>query len=257
MILAAAVGNSTTMFALFGEDGGLTVRTVFSTDPHITADQYVIQLFSIFQLHGVDYKRLKGGIIASVVPTATEPLAAAIERLVGKPPLLVGAGIRTGLDIRADMHTQLGADIVAYCVEAAARYPSPVIVVDFGTAITFSVLRGNTYEGCVIAPGVQVSLEALSQQAAALPLISLSQPVTLLGRNTVDAMRAGVIYGSAGMVDGMLDRLEEATLPAASIIATGCYMDAIVPFCRRKLIREPDLLLHGLYRLFQKNTSPR
>lgn len=257
MILAAAIGNSTTTVALFEGEGRLTVQATISTDPHSTADQYAIALFSIFQLYRVNYKLIAGGIIASVVPSATKALAEAVERMVGKPPHIVGAGIRTGLDIRSDMHTQLGADIVAYCVEAAAKYPSPVIVVDFGTAITFSVLQGNTYAGCVIAPGVRVSLEALSQQAAALPHISLSKPSTLLGRNTVDAMRAGVIYGNASLVDGVLDRLEEATAPAAAVIATGSCAGDVVPYCRRKLIMEPDLLLQGLFRLFQKNTMPR
>lgn len=255
MILAVHIGNSTTAFALFDGDGKLAVRTTFSTDIHSTRDQYAVQLFSIFQLYGVDYGRIDGGIIASVVPPVTGALAGAVERLIGKPPLIVGAGIRTGLNIRADMHTQLGADIVAYCVEAVAEYPTPAIVVDFGTAITFSVLQGNTYEGCMIAPGVQVSLEALSQQAAELPRISLAPPAALLGRNTVDAMCAGVVYGNASLVDGVLDRLEEATQPAAAVIATGSFADFVVPYCRRKLLRDPELLLKGLYRVYQKNVG--
>jgi len=255
MILIADIGNSTTAFALLDEGGKPVVKTTLSTDLHATADQYAIQLFSVFQLYGVDIKSVSGGIIASVVPPLTAALSQAMERLMDKPPLVVGAGLKTGLNIRSDLHAQLGADIVAYCVGAAARYPSPIIVVDFGTAITFSALRDNVYEGCVIAPGVRVALEALSRQAAELPRISLSKPGPLLGHNTVDAMRAGALYGNAALVDGMLDRLEEALEPAKTIVATGAYADDVVPYCRRSILRHPDLLLEGLYLLYQKNTE--
>jgi len=257
MVLAADIGNTTTTVALFTEEGTLAVQSSVSTDPHATADQYAIQLFCVFQLYHVDAGQITGGIVASVVPPATQSLAAAVGRLIGKPPLVVGAGIRTGLNIKADMHAQLGADIVAYCIGAAAKYPSPVIVVDFGTAITFSVLRGHVYEGCAIAPGVRVSLEALSRRAAELPHISLTAPEDILGHNTVDAMRAGTVYGYASLVDGMLERLEEAVAPAAALVATGPYMDGIISHCRRTLIRDPQLRLEGLYLLYRKNTPEK
>lgn len=257
MVLTADIGNSTTTLALFDEGGKLAVRATFSTDAHATLDQYAIQLFSVFQLYCVDAGQITGGIIASVVPPVTAAMAGAVERLTGRPPLIVGAGIRTGLNIRADMHAQMGADIVACCVGAIAKYPSPVIVVDMGTAITFSVLRGNVYEGCAIAPGVRVGLEALSRQAAELPHISLAQPPSVLGHNTVDAMRSGTLYGNASLVDGMLERLEAATEPAATVVATGSCADDVVPFCQRAILCDPDLLLDGLYLLYQKNTEPR
>lgn len=255
MILTADIGNSTTALALFDETGTLTARSVFSTDSHATRDQYAIQLCAFLMLHQMDQSRITGGIVASVVPPATAALAEAVERLTGKPPLIVGAGIKTGLNIRSDLHVQLGADIVACCVGALAKYPSPLIVVDFGTAITFSVLRGNTYEGCVIAPGVRVAMDALSRQAAELPHISLTEPATLLGRNTVDAMRSGVVYGNASLVDGMLERLEEAVGQAANPVATGSYAADIVPHCRHAIRQDPDLLLDGLCLLYRKNTK--
>lgn len=257
MILAADIGNSTTTLALFAEDGTLTLRSTCSTDAHATGDQFAIQLFSLFQLYHIEPGHITGGIIASVVPSITNALAEAVERLTGKPPLVVGAGIRTGLNIRSDMHAQLGADIVAYCVGAIAKYPTPLIVVDFGTAITFSVLRDNVYEGCVIAPGVRLGLEALSRQAAELPNISLTAPASLLGHNTVDAMQSGTLYGNASLVDGMIARLEEETEPAVTLVATGTCADDVLPYCRRKILRDPDLLLEGLFRLYQKNTDPR
>jgi len=257
MVLLADIGNSTTTLALVEEGGAPSVRCTFSTDSHATGDQYALQLFSMLQFYHVDPHHVTGGVIASVVPPVTAALAAAVERLVGKPPLIVGAGVRTGLNIRAEMHAQLGADIVAYCVGAVAKYLSPVIVVDLSTAITFSVLRGSTYEGCVIAPGVRVGLEALSRHAAELPHISLSEPSALLGRNTVDAMRSGALYGNASLVDGMIARLEEATEPAATVVATGSCADDILPYCRRTILRDPDLLLEGLYLIYQKNSDPR
>ena len=260
MILTADIGNSITTLALFEEGGALALRSAYSTDPHATGAQFAVQLFSLFQLYHVDPEKITGGIIASVVPPVTAALAQAVERLTGKPPLIVGAGIRTGMNIRSDMHAQLGADIVAYCVGAIEKFdrcPSPVVVVDFGTAITFSVLRGNVYEGCVIAPGVRVGLEALSRQAAELPHISLNRPASLLGRNTVDAMRSGVIYGNASLVDGMLARIDEELSCSAVIIATGNYAGAVVPYCRHTIQQDPDLLLRGLFLLYQKNTEPR
>lgn len=260
MILTADIGNSTTTLALFEEGGALALRSTYSTDPHATGDQFAIQLFSLFQLHQVEPAQIKGGIIASVVPPVTAALARAVERLTGKPPLIVGTGIRTGLDIRSDMHAQLGADIVAYCVGAIERFdrcPSPVIVVDFGTAITFSVLRGNVYEGCVIAPGVRVGLEALSRQAAELPHISLNRPAVLLGHNTVDAMQSGVIYGNASLVDGMLTRIDEELGHTAAVIATGSYAGEVVPYCHHTIEQDPDLLLKGLFLLYQKNIDSR
>lgn len=257
VVLTADIGNSITLLALFDEQGTLVMRSNFSTDRHATMDQYAIQLFSIFQLYQVDVRQITGGIIASVVPPVTAAMAGAMERLMGKAPMVVGTGIRTGLNIRSDMHAQLGADIVASSVGAIAKYPSPVIVLDMGTAITFSVLRGNVYEGCVIAPGVRVAMEALSKQAAELPHISLAEPSSILGHNTVDAMRAGALYGNASLVDGMIVRLEEATQPAAAVVATGSYADDVVPYCRREILRDPDLLLDGLYLLYQKNTESR
>ncbi len=260
MILTADIGNSTTTLALFEEGGRLALRSTTSTDPHTTGDQFAIQLFSLFQLHRVEPGQITGGIIASVVPPVTAAMAQAVERLTGRPPLIVGAGIRTGLDIRSDMHAQLGADIVAYCVGAVHKFdkcPTPVIVVDLGTAITFSVLRGNVYEGCVIAPGVRVGLEALSRQAAELPHISLAPPASLLGRNTVDAMQSGVIYGNASLMDGMLSRLDENLGATATVIATGSFAADVVPYCRHAIQQDPDLLLNGLYLLYQKNTDPR
>ena len=183
-------------------------------------------------------------------------MVGAIRFLTGKKPLVVGPGVRTGLNIRSDLHNQLGSDIVASSVAAMAKYPSPVIVVDLGTATTFSLLRDGVYEGCAILPGVRLGLEALSRGTAELPLIALEAPASPLGRNTVDAMRAGVVYGHAGMVDSMAARFEAACgQPAAAVVATGGNAPLILPHCARPIVHDPHLLLDGLYLLYRKNTE--
>ncbi|MPN28005.1 Type III pantothenate kinase [bioreactor metagenome] len=153
------------------------------------------------------------------------------------------------------MHNQMGADIVCSAVAAIQKYPSPVIVVDMGTATTMTVLMGNVCEGCVIIPGVHLSLRALSERAAELPHISIEAPPSILGRNTIDAMRSGVVYGNASMLDGMIARLEVATAPAKTVVATGGNASKILPYCRREILFAPDLLLDGLYLLYLKNAE--
>lgn len=171
--------------------------------------------------------------------------------------MLMGPGVKTGLNIRSDIHTQMGTDIVACSVAAIAKYPGPIILVDMGTAIAMSVLVGNTYEGCVLLPGVTVALEALSNQAAELPHISIEPPASILGRNTVDAMRAGAVYGNASMVDGMIERLEEVSGSAATIVGTGEAGAEILQYCKRKITYDANLLLDGLYLIYKKSTGQK
>ena len=145
---------------------------------------------------------------------------------------------------------------MACSVAAIDKYPSPVIVIDMGTAITMSFLRGNVYEGCVIMPGVRVALEALSERAAALPHISITPPPSIFGHNTVDAMRAGVLYGNASMVDGMIGRLEEeAGISSAAVVATGGNAPDVLKYCKRDILYDADLLMNGLYLIYRKNTE--
>ena len=257
MVLAMDVSNSITTMGLFAPDGGLVFRSELTTPAQSTRDQYAVTLLDIFRLYGADVKAVTGSIVSSVVPSATAALCEAIELLTHKPPVIMGPGVRTGLNIKSDLHTQLGSDIVACSVGAAARYLTPLIVVEMGTAVTMSLVNGNIYEGCVIMPGVRVSLDALSDRAASLPRISVEPPASILGHNSVDAMRAGAVYGYASMVDGMIDRLEEASAPAACVVGTGSAGAEILQFCKRKITYDPDLLLRGLYLIHQKNTAPR
>ena len=256
MVLAIDIGNSTTTIALFGPDGKPAFRSDTATRRNTTRDQFAIVLKGIFDLYHADLTAIGGAVISSVVPSVTHAASASVELLTGKPPMMMSPGLKTGLNIKSDIHTQMGGDIVACSVAAIDKYPSPIIVIDMGTAITMSFLRGNVYEGCVIMPGVRLALEALSERAAALPHISITPPPSIFGHNTVDAMRAGVLYGNASMVDGMIGRLEEeAGISSAAVVATGGNAPDVLKYCKRDILYDADLLMNGLYLIYRKNTE--
>lgn len=254
MILTIDVGNSVTTIGLFDQNGTLKFRSDLSTGKKSARDQCAVTLLDIFRLYHADMSAVTGAIVSSVVPSVTSAICGAVEMLTGKTPMVMGPGVKTGLNIKSDLHTQMGSDIVAYSVGAVSKYQTPLIVIEMGTAITMSVLSGNVYEGCVIMPGVRVALEALSERAAALPHISIQAPPSILGHNTIDAMRSGAVYGNASMVDGMIERLEAVSEPVASVIGTGAAGLDILKYCKRKILYDPDLLLDGLYLIYQKNT---
>ena len=255
MVLAIDVGNTNMTIGLFSAEGALQLRATVKTVIDSTRDQFAMDLRSLFRLYDADVAAITGAIISSVVPPITTELTRAVKFLTGKSPLVVGSGIKTGLNIIAEAHGQLGADIVASSVAAIQKYPSPLIVIDMGTATTMSVLNQNTYQGCVIIPGLKISVEALSQRAAELPHISIEPPPSILARNTIDAMRAGAIYGHAAMLDSMIERLEEASQPAAAVVMTGGSGAIVRKYCKRDITYDANLLLDGLFLLYQKNAQ--
>ena len=179
----------------------------------------------------------------------------ALTRLLGKPPMIVGPGVKTGLNIRMEIHNQLGADLVADAVAALEKYPAPIIVIDMGTATTISYISAkHAYEGGLMFPGVRLSLDALSDHAAQLSDISLQYPKNLIGKNTEDCMRNGIVYGTAGMLDGIIDRIRE-TIPeeTPTIVATGNNAPVIVRYCRNKVVYDKYLLMEGLWAIYHKN----
>lgn len=256
MILAVDVGNSTTTVGLFDGAGKLTFRATLETSRSKTRDQCAIDLVGVFRLYGADIHAVDGSILSSVVPPLTAVFTDALTRITGKPPMVVGPGIKTGLNIKAEIHNQLGSDIVASSVAAIAAYPSPIVMVDLGTATSASLIVGSVYEGCVIMPGLILALEAMWSRADALPPISLeaSDPVELLGRTTEEAMRSGALYGHAAMLDGVIDRMEEAAGSPVTVVATGGGAPRILRYCRRTVHYDADLVMRGLYLLYQKNT---
>lgn len=256
MILAVDVGNSNTTVGLFNGTGELLFRALLETSRSKTRDQCAIELLGVFQLYGADACTVDGAILSSVVPPLTTIFIDAIARLTGTP-MVVGPGIRTGLNIKAEIHNQLGSDIVASSVAAIAKYPSPIVMVDMGTATSLSLIVGSVYEGCIIMPGLALALDALSERAAALPPISIetASPVGLMGHTTEEAMRSGVLYGHASMVDRMLERIEESIGQSVTTVATGGNAPRILRYCKRPIQYDADLIMTGLYLLYQKNAK--
>lgn len=256
MVLAIDIGNSTITVGLFRPEGTLKFRATLKTVKESTRDQLAIDVLNLFRLHGANMEDVSGTIISSVVPPLTKNLTRAVKFLTDKNPLIVGSGIKTGINILAESHGQLGADLVACSVACIHKYPSPVILIDIGTATSLSVLKGNTFLGCAICPGLSIGAEALAQRGAELPQISIEPPTSILGRNTIDAMSAGVVFGHAAMVDDMIRRMEEASQEAASVVMTGELGMMLNKYCKREIIYDGELLLDGLFLLYEKN-QPR
>ena len=255
MLLAIDAGNSTTSVGLFAPDRTLCFLASLDTDSRKTADQICVDLMNLFALYRHPITDVTGAILCSVVPPLNFMMEKALTRLLGHPPMVVGPGVKTGLNIRMPIQTQMGADIVANAVSALERFQPPIITIDMGTATTIGVIsEGRTYEGGLLLPGVQVSLEALSRRAAQLPDISLQHPKALIGKTTEDCMRSGIVYGTAGMLDSLIDRIrEEFPGKELSVVATGGNAPVIVRYCRNPIVYDKYLLMNGLWNIYQRN----
>nr|WP_319488234.1 type III pantothenate kinase [uncultured Caproiciproducens sp.] len=255
MILAIDVGNTNTVLGCMDDDKiHFTAR--FATDRTKTSDEYAILVQNLFMVNRCTFSKIEGGIISSVVPELSVVLQEAVEKVTEKVSLIVGSGVKTGLNILIDNPAQLGSDLVVDAVAAYAEYPKPALIFDMGTATTLSVLdeRGN-YIGGMIMPGVHLAMEALSRETAQLPHISLEAPKKITGTNTVDCMKSGAIFGNAAMLDGVIDRIEQELRQQATVVATGGLAHHIIPYCRRKIICDNDLTLKGLYIIYKKNVK--
>ena len=255
MLLAIDIGNSNISVGLFSRERTLHFLASIDTDSRKTADQISIDLMNIFSLYGFELKDVSGAIFSSVVPPMNFMMEKALTRLLGKPPMIVGPGVKTGLNIRMEIHNQLGADLVASAVAALEKYPAPIIMVDMGTATTISYISAKkAYEGGLMFPGVYLSMNAVSEQAALLSDISLEHPKCLIGKNSSDCLRNGMVYGTAGMLDGIIDRIRE-TIPGETptIIATGTPAPVIAKYCRNPVIYDKYLLMEGLLAIYKKN----
>lgn len=254
MILAIDAGNTNIVLGCM-EGRRLLFTARVSTDRKKTADEYALIFRNLFDLHGVDRHGLEGAILASVVSELTEVLRSAVDLVIHKTPIVVGAGIKTGVNIKIDDPGQLGADLVVDAVAATAKYPRPLIIFDLGTADTMSVIEADgRFLGGAIMAGPRVSVDALSTRTSQLPHIDLDIPGRVIGTNTVTAMQSGAIYGHAALVDGLIDRVEaELGKPVASVVATGGLAGVIVPHCRRAITVDENLMLDGLAIIYEKN----
>lgn len=253
MILAIDMGNTNTVIGGIDERKTYFIERV-TTDQNRTVTEYAVSLKNILEMCGIDVKDIEGAILSSVVPPLNSVILSAIEKVTGLCPLLVGSGMKTGLNILMDNPKTVGADQIVDAVAASHEHPLPLIVIDMGTATTMCVVdKHNNYTGGIILPGLKVSLDSLSSKTAQLPHISLEVPDRVIGKNTIDCMRAGIIYGNVDMIDGILDRMERELGEPVTVIATGGLSRFITPMCRHRIICDDALLLKGLLILYRKN----
>lgn len=257
MILVIDIGNTNIVMGCV-KDKQLLFTARVSSDRSKTEDEFTLMLKGILDMHGVSCSQIEGGIISSVVPELKKVMGETVKRLTGKTFLMVGSGLKTGLNIRTDAPDKLGSDLVVDAVAASAKYPKPTVIFDMGTATTLSVLDAEgRYIGGMIIPGMRVSVDALSARAAQLPYINLDTPNEVIGKNTVDCMQAGVVYGHAAMLDGLIDRVEDSLGRPVTAVITGGLSRIVVPHCRRKIIYDENLLLDGLVILYEKNLGKK
>lgn len=255
MLLTLDLGNTNLTAGVFrGQE--LICEFRISTDRTRTGDQYAIDLLAMMRLNRLDPQEIHGAILGSVVPSLDGAMCAAVAKVIGKEPLMVGPGIKSGINIRIDNPAQLGADLLVGGVAAVHKYGAPCIVWDLGTATTVSVIdSAGAFRGGAIMPGVGTSLDSLVSRASLLPHIRLQAPSRVIGTNSIDSMRSGSVYGTAAMVDGMCDRIEQELGTTARVVVTGGLGEEIAACCRRETVYDSRLLLDGLRILYERNTK--
>ncbi len=258
MILTFDIGNANIVMCCV-QNGEKLCRFSLSSSKSRTADEYVVIMSLLAENSGITLKDATGAIIASVVPQLTNIISDAAEALTGKRPLIVGPGVKSGLNIRMDSPGELGGDLVAAAVAAIERYPLPCIIIDMGTATAVGVIDvSGCYIGGLICPGIALSNSGLAKGASQLPDVSLCAPKRVIGKNTVDSMQSGLIHGSAAMLDGVIERVETELGSSATVVITGREAAALIPWCRRRdIIFDDDLIMRGLWQIYCRNRDKR
>lgn len=249
-ILTIDIGNSNICFGCVSDHQVEFVERM-NSDRRKTDLEFAVLVKMVLELHEIDISTLHGAIISSVVPPLTELLSKAVRKLTGLTPMTVGPGIKTGINV---LSAGVGADLVVGAVAAVENYGAPAIIIDMGTATTITVVDKNkVFTGGIIFPGVAIALQSLESSTAQLPHIELKAPKKVIHMETVDAMQAGVVYGNAGAMDALIDRMLDELGEPATIIASGGLAPLIIPHCRHDIIIDDELLLKGLDILFYKN----
>lgn len=253
MILAIDVGNTNIVLGCI-EDGNILNIVRIRTDIQETEAEYAIKLAQLLDFHKIYPRGFEGAIISSVVPPVTETLSRAVKIVTGCKPLIVGPGMKTGLNVRVDDPGTVAGDLIVGSVAAIEYYGTPSIVLDLGTATTMVVVDENrSFIGGAILPGVKLGLAALSSGTSLLPDISITAPAKAISSNTVDCMRSGAVFGTAATIDGMIERFEAELGYECKIVATGGLAPFITPLCKREIVCDDNLLLKGLWVLYNKN----
>ena len=253
MILTVDIGNSNIVLGGVERDD-IIFEARLRTDLTKTSDEYCIDLKMILEVYEIKAQEIEGAIIGSVVPQVLNSMQTAIKKLTGKTALVVGPGLKTGLNIKIENPAQTGADLVVGCVAALREHKPPMIVVDMGTATTMVVLDASgALVGGSIAPGVKISMDALTERTALLPGLQLDTPKRAIGRNTVDCMRSGIMLGAACQIDGMVERMEAELGMKTTVVVTGGIARFVIPMCKTPVVYDKDLLVKGLAHLYREN----
>ncbi|WP_019415329.1 type III pantothenate kinase [Paenisporosarcina sp. TG20] len=253
MILVLDIGNTNIVLGVYHNDK-LIHHWRMETDRYKTEDEYGMQVKSLFNHAEIDFSQIKGIAISSVVPPIMFALERMCQKYFGLKPLVVGPGVKTGLNIKYENPREVGADRIVNAVAAIEEYGTPLIIVDFGTATTYCYINENgEYMGGAIAPGIGISIEALFAKASKLPRIELTKPENVIGRNTVSAMQAGIVFGYVGQVEGIVSRMKAQSNRKPTVIATGGMASLIAAETTMIDSIDPYLTLKGLYIIYELN----
>jgi type III pantothenate kinase len=253
MILTIDIGN--TNIALGGFDGDeLSFVVRISTETKKTADEYASKILGVLAVRGIGKRSIRGAIISSVVPPLNSVMKDAVNTVWGIDPLIVGPGVKTGINIQCDVPSSVGADLICACAAVKSLYGAPALIVDMGTATKMTVVNtSGAFAGVSIIPGVLMGLDSLSEDTAQLPKVELEAPRTVVGKNTADSMRSGVVFGNAAMIDGMIDRINDELGIELPVYATGGVASKIIPHCKHDITTDENLVLKGLKIIYDKN----
>ncbi|MBP3856485.1 MAG: type III pantothenate kinase [Ruminiclostridium sp.] len=255
MLMTIDVGNTNTVLGAFDNNESLVFGMRMETNTKRMADEYTVLISNYLQLNDIPVKEVDSAIVSSVVPPVTEQIRTSLRRLFGIDCMVVGPGVKTGLNIRIDDPATLGADMCCAGVAAKTYYPLPCIIIDLGTASkVFAVNEKGDFLGGIISVGVEMAFRALSSGTAALPLISGGNVQHAIGTNTIDSMRSGVIMGMASMMDGFVERFTKEMGSVRTIVATGGYSPLVMPYCKSDMIYDADLLLKGMLAIYKRNS---
>ena len=253
MLLAIDIGNTNIVIGGFLNEELKFVSRI-ATNSKKTEDEYAVLIKNIVALNDVKTAEVKGAIVSSVVPPLNKTIKKALLKVYNITPMIVGPGIKTGVNLLVDNPSQVGADLVCSAAATFGHYKSPALILDMGTATKMSVIDKNgAFLGVSIIPGIEIGINALAGGTAQLPQISLEAPKSVIGKNTVDAMQSGVVFGNASLIDGMIERIKEEFNNDINIVATGGLAGFIIPYCKEKMILDDNLILKGLYTIYQKN----
>lgn len=254
MLLAVDIGNTNIVFGCVDENDNVKLFERISTNHNATSAEYAVLIKTLLEMNGYSTDNISDAIMSSVVPSVTNTVKEAVKKLFHTDIMVAGPGVKTGLNILIDNPAQLGSDQAVDAVAAIKEYPVPLIVIDMGTATTISVIDNNKcYLGGLIMTGMGVAADALIARTAQLPKINFEAPSKIIGTNTIDCLKSGMLYSNACAIDGIVERIENELGKKCTVVATGGLSDLVIPLCKRKIIIDSSLLIKGLAIIYRKN----